>query len=44
MRAVREDSSIERDSNEVIKTLASTIKNKEIDLAKELEDEEYLVC
>jgi hypothetical protein len=44
MRAVREDSSTERDSNKVIETLASTIKNEETDLAKELEDEEHLVC
>jgi hypothetical protein len=43
MRVVREDLSIERDSNKVIETLASTIKNKEIDLAKELEGEKYLV-
>jgi hypothetical protein len=43
MRIVREDLSIERDSNKVIETLASTIKNKKIDLAKKLESKEYLV-
>jgi hypothetical protein len=43
MRAVREDLSTERNSNEVIETLASTIKHKEIDLAKELEGKEHLV-
>jgi hypothetical protein len=43
MRVVREDLSIERESNKVIETLASTIKGKEIDLAKELENKKYLV-
>jgi hypothetical protein len=43
IRVVREDSSIERDSNKVIETLASTIKNKKIDLAKELESKKYLI-
>jgi hypothetical protein len=44
MRAVREDSSTERDSDEVIETPASTIKNKETDSAEESEGEEHLVC